>query len=130
MSCKRVSLAPGCLMTYDAAWLPCRLTAKEDRAGRYEGVGREGYHSLYRWYQRFEAEAFPDPAGLRPALQRWTLGAYPGVLKARTPDSHFVNQSATPLCLTPPQCAHSMHQFALLYGTRLKIWCYKVIGSL
>jgi len=46
-------------------------------------VGKEGYHSLYRWYQRFEAEAFPDPAGLRAALQRWTLGAYPGVLKAR-----------------------------------------------
>ncbi|KAK9835056.1 hypothetical protein WJX81_007542 [Elliptochloris bilobata] len=49
---------------------------------RYEGVGREGYHSLFRWYQRFEAEAFPDPAGLRAGLQRWTLGAYPGVLKA------------------------------------------------
>eukprot|EP00884_Botryococcus_braunii_P019296 jgi/Botrbrau1/604/Bobra.0161s0002.1 len=37
---------------------------------RYESVGAEGYHSLFRWYQAFEAEHFRDPYGLRGKAQR------------------------------------------------------------
>ncbi len=48
---------------------------------RYEGLGQDGAHSLYRWYRAFEAQHFPDPMGLRQALETWTLGLYPGVLK-------------------------------------------------
>lgn len=48
---------------------------------RYEGVGRQGYHSLYRWYREFEAIHFPDPAGVRDALQAATLGLYPNAIK-------------------------------------------------
>lgn len=48
---------------------------------RYEGVGSEGYHSLYRWFQTFEAQHFPDPAGLRGKLSTWTLSLYPNLLK-------------------------------------------------
>lgn len=63
----------------------CALVLLElgvETAVRYEGVGRDGYHSLYRWYRAFEAQHFPDPAGLRGALSAWTLGAYPGAIKA------------------------------------------------
>ncbi|BDA40538.1 hypothetical protein COCOBI_01-1910 [Coccomyxa sp. Obi] len=49
---------------------------------RYEELGAEGFHSLYRWYQRFEAQHFPDPAGLRDTIARYTLHAYPGVVQA------------------------------------------------
>jgi hypothetical protein len=48
---------------------------------RYEGIGGDGYHSLYRWYRNFEAQHFPDPAGLRGSLSKWTLGLYPSGLK-------------------------------------------------
>lgn len=48
---------------------------------RYEGVGRDGYHSLYRWYRAFEAQHFPDPAGLRGTLATYTLGLYPNAIK-------------------------------------------------
>ena len=41
---------------------------------RYEKVGSEGYHSLFRWYSAFEAAQFPDPSGLRARLSAWTLG--------------------------------------------------------
>ena len=44
---------------------------------KYEGVGREGYHSLYRWYRGYEATHFPDPQGLRSTLSRLSLGLYP-----------------------------------------------------
>ena len=50
--------------------------------GRYEELGAEGFHSLYRWYQRFEAQHFPDPAGLRDTIARYTLHLYPGVVQA------------------------------------------------
>jgi hypothetical protein len=43
-------------------------------AARYERVGSEGYHSLFRWYSGFEAAQFPDPSGLRARLSAWTLG--------------------------------------------------------
>ncbi len=49
---------------------------------RYEELGAEGFHSLFRWYQRFEAQQFPDPAGLRAAVARATFGAYPGAVRA------------------------------------------------
>ena len=47
----------------------------------YQSVGREGYHSLYRWYIAFEQEHFPDPQGLRRRLAVWTLGLYPRCLQ-------------------------------------------------
>ena len=49
---------------------------------RYEGVGAEGYHSLFRWYQRFEAEHFPDPMHLRDSVAAWTLHMYPWCVQA------------------------------------------------
>lgn len=49
---------------------------------RYESVGKEGYHSLYKWYQSFEAEHFPDPKGLRDTVARWTLHLYPTCIKS------------------------------------------------
>ena len=45
-------------------------------------MGKEGYHSLYRWYQAFEAEHFPDPKGLRDTVAHWTLHLYPGCIRA------------------------------------------------
>lgn len=48
---------------------------------RYEGVGQDGYHSLYQWYRRFEEQHFPDPAGLRSALSTVTFGLYPLAIK-------------------------------------------------
>jgi hypothetical protein len=48
---------------------------------KYEGVGQDGYHSLYKWYRSFEALHFPDPAGLRSTLSTLTLGIYPNVIK-------------------------------------------------
>ena len=52
-------------------WLCCR----------YESLGSEGYHSLYRWYQAFETTHFPDPMGLREMVAKWSLGIYPNCLK-------------------------------------------------
>ena len=49
---------------------------------RHERLGADGPHSLYRWFEAFERERFPDPAGLRAAVERWTLGLYPGLIKA------------------------------------------------
>ena len=40
------------------------------------------YASMFKWYQAFEAQTFPDMAGLRTTLCRWTLGLYPGLIKA------------------------------------------------
>ena len=51
-------------------------------ACRYEELGKDGFHSVYRWYQQFEAQHFPDPAGLRESIAKYTLHLYPGVLKA------------------------------------------------
>ena len=48
---------------------------------RYESLGSESYHSLYLWYQAFEATHFPDPMGLRQTVARWSLGLYPNCLK-------------------------------------------------
>ncbi|GLI59475.1 hypothetical protein VaNZ11_001358 [Volvox africanus] len=48
---------------------------------KFESLGADGPHSLYRWYRAYEERHFPDPMGLRQSLQRWTLGLYPGVLQ-------------------------------------------------
>lgn len=48
---------------------------------RFEGVGSNGYHSLFTWYQSFEAERFPDPADMRRILSTYTLGLYPNAIK-------------------------------------------------
>lgn len=69
---------------------------------RYESVGKEGYHSLYKWYQAFEAEHFPDPKGLRDTVARWTLHIYPKCIQATMalfdiPEAIAV--SRTKLCL-------------------------------
>ena len=67
----------------------------ESNSGSGSGGGIEGargsaaaaaaaasrYHSLFRWYERFEEQHFPDPAGLRRALRSATWGVYPGALK-------------------------------------------------
>lgn len=63
--------------------LACIVNANSDRfmktlvpAHRFEKVGSEGYHSLWRWYRDFEATQFPDPGGLRASLATFTLGAF------------------------------------------------------
>ncbi len=38
-------------------------------------------HSLFGWFVAWQDTHFPDPMGLRAMLTKWTLGAYPGVLK-------------------------------------------------
>ena len=48
---------------------------------RYESLGAEGYHSLFSWYQRFEAQHFPDPMGMRETITQWTGHLYPSILK-------------------------------------------------
>ena len=58
------------------------LTHLQFAVHRYESVGKEGYHSLYKWYQSFEAEHFPDPKGLRDTVARWTLHIYPSCIKS------------------------------------------------
>ena len=42
---------------------------------------KSGYHSLYDWYHSKEGEHFPDPAGLRSRIERWTFGLYPACIK-------------------------------------------------
>ncbi|KAK9862826.1 hypothetical protein WJX84_007158 [Apatococcus fuscideae] len=48
---------------------------------RYAGVGKDGYHGLYRWYTAFEAQHFPDPMAVRDKISHWTLHVYPGMLQ-------------------------------------------------
>lgn len=48
---------------------------------RYEQLGSEGYHSLFRWYQQFETAHFGDPYGVRGLLSKATLGLYPRAIK-------------------------------------------------
>lgn len=78
---------------------------------RYEELGAEGFHSLYRWYQRFEAQHFPDPAGLRELIARYTLHIYPGVVKAAmalydVPEAIAVTRTA--------MCAHGVASLSRL----------------
>eukprot|EP00889_Picochlorum_renovo_P008589 jgi/Picre1/35619/NNA_003080.t1 len=67
---------------------------------RYENVGSDGYHSLYRWYRQFERSQFPDPANLRSILSYWTCGLYPNAIKwlfaiFDVPEAIAVSRSAT-----------------------------------
>ncbi|GMH37404.1 hypothetical protein BSKO_05277 [Bryopsis sp. KO-2023] len=48
---------------------------------RHKKLGNEGYHSLYRWFESFLTEHFPDPMHLRDMLTKITFGVYPAVLK-------------------------------------------------
>ncbi len=40
------------------------------RLHRYERLGAEGPHSLYRWYRQYEQQHFPDPM-VRQEAVRW-----------------------------------------------------------
>lgn len=44
-------------------------------------LGKDGYHTLYKWFDSFLSETFPDPMGLRQKLTGYTFGLYPAVLK-------------------------------------------------
>lgn len=44
-------------------------------------LGQDGYHTLYRWFDSFLSETFPDPMKLRWKLTKYTFGLYPTVLK-------------------------------------------------
>ena len=48
---------------------------------RYEKLGAEGLHSMYRWFMQYEDQHFPDPMGLRERFHVYSLGIYPGILK-------------------------------------------------
>jgi hypothetical protein len=48
---------------------------------KYESLGSEGMHSLYRWFTEYEDRHFPDPNRLRDKAHTWSLGLYPGGLK-------------------------------------------------
>ena len=49
---------------------------------RYEQVDTSEYASMFKWYLAFEEQTFGQPPGLRDAMRRWSLGLYPGVIKA------------------------------------------------
>ena len=94
---------------------------------RYESLGVEGYHSLFRWYQAFEATHFPDPVGLRETVAKWTLGLYPNCLKFTmaifdVPESIAVTRKL--LCtsglasLTRIQVCNSSFSFPTLYSSQ------------
>lgn len=65
-----------------AVWLLLLLELAIEVMMRHEGVGRDGYHSLYKWFRSFEALHFPDPMGIRDKLERYSLGLYSTALKA------------------------------------------------
>ncbi|KAL4423131.1 hypothetical protein ABPG77_004814 [Micractinium sp. CCAP 211/92] len=64
-----------------AVWLLLLLELAIELMIKYEGVGRDGYHSLYKWYRSYEVLHFPDPMGMRDQLERYSLGLYPATLK-------------------------------------------------
>lgn len=89
---------------------------------KYESLGAEGYHSLFSWYQRFEAQHFPDPMGIRDTITRWTGHLYPSVLKFSfavfdVPEAIAVSRTA--LC-----SAHALTrlQAAAYYGGMLAFY--------
>lgn len=53
-----------------------------DLCFRYENLGNDGLHSMYRWFEDYQDQHFPDPMGLRDMAHKWSLGLYPGVIKA------------------------------------------------
>ena len=118
-----------CLTLHTPGLLPTCPAASHAPGCRYESLGQEGYHSLFKWYQRFEAEAFPDPQDLRGACSRWTGGLYPGVLQAAfalfdVPEAIAVSRSA--LCqgvtsLTRLQVATS-HGMSAAWAWAVRGW--------
>lgn len=89
---------------------------------RYESLGAEGYHSLFSWYQRFEAQHFPDPMGIRDTITRWTGHLYPSVLKFSfavfdVPEAIAVSRTA--LC-----SAHPLTRLQARQSCRVAILCF------
>jgi hypothetical protein len=37
---------------------------------RYEQLGNDGLHSMYRWFEAYQEAHFPDPMGLRAMAHR------------------------------------------------------------
>lgn len=77
--------------------------------------------SMYRWFEAYQDEHFPDPMGLRAMAHKWSLGLYPGVIKAAMavydiPEAIAVVRNA--VCAAPSAAAG----FASL--TRLQVWAY------
>lgn len=75
------ALAHACCHFFVAISLLLLMELGIETVIRYEGVGKDGYHSLYRWYRAFEVENFPDPSNLRGTLSRWTFSIYPNLIK-------------------------------------------------
>jgi len=63
-----------------AVTLLCLVELGIELCIRYEQLGRDGYHSLFRWYQQLETR-FGDPYNIRGIVSRATLGLYPNALK-------------------------------------------------
>jgi hypothetical protein len=77
--------------------------------------------SMYRWFEAYQDQHFPDPMGLRAMAHKWSLGLYPGVIKAAMtlydiPEAIAVVRNA--VCAAPTTAAG----FASL--TRLQAWAY------
>jgi len=88
---------------------------------RYESLGNDGMGSMYRWFEAYQDEHFPDPMGLRTMAHKWSLGLYPGVIKAAMavydiPEAIAVVRNV--VCAAPNTAAG----FASL--TRLQVWAY------
>ena len=88
---------------------------------RYEALGQDGIGSMYRWFEAYQDEHFPDPMGLRAMAHKWSLGLYPGVIKAAMavydiPEAIAVVRNA--VCAAPNTAAG----FASL--TRLQVLAY------
>lgn len=76
---------------------------------------------MYRWFEAYQDEHFPDPMGLRTMAHKWSLGLYPGVIKAAMgvydiPEAIAVVRNA--ICAAPTVAAG----FASL--TRLQVLAY------
>ena len=90
------------------------------RGCRYEELGKDGFHSVYRWYQEFEAQHFPDPAGLRESIAKYTLHMYPGILKGAmavfdVPEAIAVTRTA--------MCTGSLASLTRLQVSGLSVLC-------
>ena len=77
--------------------------------------------SMYRWFEAYQDEHFPDPQGLRAMAHKWSLGLYPGIIKAAMavydiPEAIAVVRSA--VCAAPSAAAG----FASL--SRLQVLAY------
>ncbi|KAI7840166.1 hypothetical protein COHA_005949 [Chlorella ohadii] len=92
---------------------------------KYEGLGRDGYHSLYKWYRGYEAQHFPDPMGVRARLERWTLGLYPTALKwvmAVFDVPEAISVSRTALCTNGLAALTRLQTAGYYLGTLAYYW--------